>query len=213
MESSDTFRGVATRPSPQRFRPAAIAFSSWVILSAGAGGLACNVVLGIDDATLCGDCDGGAPVLEARTPLSPPDSASSSGDPPGSEPPGSEPPGSAPPGPLGTGADGAAPSGPGPAAMTGTSPGAPTAPALPPEPIDSSSGSATPDAGPSEDDTAEDDTAEDDGSESNACTPGTTRCIDASTVGACDTTGQVEISIGCGLLEGCQAGVCSLLGL
>jgi hypothetical protein len=47
----------------------------------------------------------------------------------------------------------------------------------------------------------------------NVCTPGATRCADATTVAACDATGQAEVEISCGLLEVCSGGECSLLGL
>jgi len=46
----------------------------------------------------------------------------------------------------------------------------------------------------------------------NVCSPGAPRCIDSVTVGICDSTGQVETPISCGLLEACNAGECVLLG-
>lgn len=47
----------------------------------------------------------------------------------------------------------------------------------------------------------------------NICSPGTFRCLNGSTVAACDASGQSEALVGCGLLESCVNGDCVPLGL
>jgi len=44
------------------------------------------------------------------------------------------------------------------------------------------------------------------------CTPGTSRCVDLTTVATCDATGQTEVVSGCPLLQTCESGDCQLLG-
>jgi hypothetical protein len=44
------------------------------------------------------------------------------------------------------------------------------------------------------------------------CTPGTSRCLDLTTVATCDATGQAEVVSGCPVLQTCGSGDCQLLG-
>jgi hypothetical protein len=46
----------------------------------------------------------------------------------------------------------------------------------------------------------------------NLCTPGTSRCLDLTTVATCDATGQAEVVSGCPLFQTCESGDCQLLG-
>jgi hypothetical protein len=46
----------------------------------------------------------------------------------------------------------------------------------------------------------------------NICAPGTSRCLDLTTVATCDAAGQAEVVSGCPLLQTCDSGDCRLLG-
>jgi hypothetical protein len=46
----------------------------------------------------------------------------------------------------------------------------------------------------------------------NLCVPGARRCADITTVAVCATSGLTEDNTGCGLLETCSGGTCTLLG-
>jgi hypothetical protein len=47
----------------------------------------------------------------------------------------------------------------------------------------------------------------------NFCPPNAARCADEGTVAVCDSTGQSEVLLSCGLAEICSGGTCQLLGL